>query len=316
MESKTIVAICIKVSTLVVGCSLNAYHLVRLLRKPKTKRSTFSFLHANLLITNILVLVLYNTSSITWFVSNTTFRDVYSCKTIHTLVAFSFHAVSNIVVVIAIERTITFFSPLQPKHHQHLKSSTKLLTVLAWAAAVLEASPQGYVFTSYTNFGQGVTDCTTIFRKERLHDCVVNYLRNPMLNFTELTFVTHFDNCMATVSGSEQAYGIAHLLAIFWLPFLAIGALHIAIIIRIRQLDKARFINSARHCRRNNTISRRITAIMLCYIASWSPYNFCALVEILFQDLMIGQYFTWTDILTDLMTINCIASPLLYRISV
>lgn len=307
MKTNTIVVLCLKVASAVVGLPINVCHLVRVLCA-KCNLPPFQILYGNMLVANILILTVYNLSSICWLVNEELMRDEISCKTIYYLTTLTFHGLSNSFSAIAVQRMNSVFNVRRIGNVYR----TKVIVFFAWVLATIESVPQAIVFKS-ANALQ-LTDCTTTFWKERYRECTRYYwsLVESGQNLTDDRYAELFRDCMRNIGTTEKIYDTVHLLTIFWAPFLLITLLNLAILFKLNVASNRNPVAAMRHKSRNTIISKRISALSVCYILCWLPYNVCAIVHI-FRESLLSEYPTLMDILTDVMVVNSLISPFLYK---
>nr|CAD2197125.1 unnamed protein product [Meloidogyne enterolobii] len=194
--------------------------------RQEVTRTNFLWLKLHLTVVDLLVILCYCPSHIAWLVGYTWSAGEFLCKAMQYSWDFCFHLMSFGVLSIALDRLRTVYGLMRMEKTGKMAGAVasrqirfvKRLTIiifqrlilLSYVGAALVSVPQWFVWTTIDM--RTWSQCTTIWHKIR----AIEYIHGgePTESFT-----------------GEKIYTLLHLLTVFWLPFLAILAAYVYIVL-------------------------------------------------------------------------------------
>lgn len=318
---------------LLFGVPLNLQALYDTVKSLKSGHSTprFALLKLNLVITDLMILLIYTISEISWTATFVWYGGPIMCKLVKFFHLVSFASHANIVVSIALDRTLTVAHLKQFDRKNKHKKRVKVMLLMSWLLAFLASIPQLLVWTVVTPFPNWF-QCSTKWQYDKF-----------VLRITESSLW-------------ESVYSTSHLLVVFYCPAAAITVAYTFIFISYRRcLKEQLFLPIRDHAEANlelsaensctsvhfsvlithrlgtivatplaarqNTASRRTKIIRqtimiaVAYVCCFAPYNFCALWRQL--GIVSWRENNFEEIIGFLdgpIILNAVIDPILYKL--
>uniref|UniRef100_A0A1I7Z1I9 G_PROTEIN_RECEP_F1_2 domain-containing protein n=1 Tax=Steinernema glaseri TaxID=37863 RepID=A0A1I7Z1I9_9BILA len=256
-----------------VGLPVNVSTFVYMLRRYRHARNPLLLLHINLNLSDILVLSVYCTGFIAWFVTYEWEFGETACITMRFMDHLVFQISSIVMVCIALYRLYALRYPMVVSTVG--QSRVFGLMGAAWLLAVVLSLPQVFIWKQI-EFG-GMTQCVTIWTEQ--------ILRNETGVEVNMTHM--------------KLYNIYHLMTIFYVPLAILTISYVLIMSDVcrtlRQheepysLTEMTKVSAQRYSvrllapfplrgqdrlRRAKVKSLRITLLLIiAYVVTWLPYN-------------------------------------------
>lgn len=303
----------------IIGVPLNVYSLHRNLSaagQPKLVNDSMRILKINLAITDLMMLLFFGLSKVIWWSTFQWLGGDFLCKLVQFLLCLALYSSSNFVALVGVVRwlavrhlidTVSFC----PKHY-------KLYICAAYCSAFCTSFPQFFVWK--------------VIHPYPLHpkwaQCITMWAAARWMGED------------TTYGASENAYHLAHMLFVFWIPLVIVLISYLGAVVEFRRnihcLDK-NFINLQNQCestvvnlqfeienpqqnirpnnissrtlvRAKDTLIRKTAYILLAYVLCWSSYNILTLLDHL---NVIRTNSLWRQ-LYYLIVLNAVVNPFIY----
>ncbi|VDD92972.1 unnamed protein product [Enterobius vermicularis] len=204
---------------LIVGVPLNLIALFRLRKQYITgkisnrtgqdeTRIGYLMLKIQLTVVDLLLLIFYIPPKLLWLYYYEWPFGKFTCKSVVYLWMFAHHLMSFAIMIIAIDRAKTVWNLMKikikgrfPRPNSKIRC-IKVMITLTYVLAGILSLPQWFVWSSYT-FGNW-SQCTTMWQAAKARD--FSEKKEDWKYFFQW----------------ETVYSVAHLLTMFWVPFLIV----------------------------------------------------------------------------------------------
>jgi hypothetical protein len=261
----------------------------RILRE---KLAITNFYLLNLAISDFFYVVFIPILIITMYYEKWIFGS-FMCKLYLTMAYLCQFSSVFILVILSIDR---YMSVLYPGKVASLRNSlrAKLIIIFTWILAILFSLPI-VILTKLHNVGSDTWQCAIEWPEQwhqhknfHFRNNTIELLCSNNINHDIIHTESHFHNIFDEYLPPLYAFTIYSFLVNYLIPVSLISVLYTLILKRLFRLRRQQCFAYASKTKKrtHKRITKMVLAIIICYLASWSPYWFVQIFHYIYQHLL------------------------------